>query len=211
MPIRIRRIKGKAGNAPGEWIALENVLNAFTYLPSPATNVQRISGAYDVGWKLKLFGGYDNNEGLYMLSQLISMERGGPAASLVFGAHIRVGLTYKYNRGIMAWPDFGTCISHAADMEERTFEKTAHEICHCLRFGHVRNSDESCNDWGMFNTTCEPHRYEGRLPDVPFRVRLNEVINIELSRDLMGYANKGDRFLNPDFWLRAIEKIEDKW
>ena len=112
-----------------------------------------------------------------------------------------------------------TCISHSEYTTENVFEKTAHEICHCLGFGHVRNGSESCNDlpsFIAFNVHCEPQRFEGPLPDLPFRVRVrdNEVILHEVvndPRDLMGYASAGRRFLNPEFWTRAMDEIESRW
>lgn len=209
MPVRIRRIEGRAGNSPSSGAATSNVTKAFTYLPTPATNILPLSGVHGVSWYVGQLGGYASNAGLWTLSQDIRWEHWGPFG-VNFDGNIWVGLTARSNRGIMAWPDFWTCISHAADENESTISKTAHEICHCLRLGHVQNTgSESCNEWGMFDTTCEPSRYEGQLPDVPFRVRTLEAI--DPSRDLMGYEMNSSRFLNPDFWLRVMDRIEDIW
>lgn len=207
MLVRVRRIEGNAGNSPASDTAFRNVLNAFNYLPSPTTDIVVLPGTHQVSWYIADVGGYDTDTGVWLLSQELSAEHWGPNG-LFFDGAIWVGLTYHWNRGIMAWPDFWTCISRASDTAERTFETTAHEICHCLGFGHVRNGGESCNDLGLFNTTCEPARYEGPLADIAFNVRNNEAVYIV--GDLMSYVG-GARFLNPEFWIRAMNEIEARW
>lgn len=196
LPVRIRRIEGSSGNSPTVTEAMRNVINAFTYLPSSDSNVSMIGGVHEVSWRVRGAGGYDNNTGLWLLSQDISAEHGS--------SQIWVGLTAKENRGIMAWPDNFTCISHAEEDTEGVFSKTAHEIGHCLGLGHVQNTDEICAPVG-----CEDDWYEGEQDDVPFPVRRNEVI--VPSWDLMSYSIADSRFLHPNLWIQAMTSISNTW
>jgi len=194
LPIRVRRIKDKNDNVASVADCMENVLSAFTYLPSSLENVSVISGT------LKTNKSYQSDWRLWRLSRQVSRDHDDESS-------IWVGLTPDSNRGIMAWPDWYTCISHAAYTEESDFSKTAHEICHCLGLGHVRNEGtEDCNFVG-----CESSSYEGPLDDVPFRARPNDIIPTPLARDLMGYESSSKRFLNPDFWNEVMDAIIEKF
>lgn len=192
LPVCIRRIQGKAGNAPPIDGALDRVIKAFDYIPSPATCVTVLSGVHEVSDTVQLLGGYDDDPGLWKLSSDVADEHGNDGA-------IWVGLTYKFTRGMMPWPSYDTCIAYWDEPE-----RIAHELGHCLLLGHVdTNSGESCLFVG-----CEDLPNGGLLTDVLFSPRTMAVVTGEAGVwDLMTYQTT--RWTSAQHWVRMMGVIQN--
>ena len=221
LPVKAILMKGRANRLPSTREALFTMMRAFDLLPSPASELRVRKKIYDIGGKLKDWGGYRSDRGLWRLNRLLVGKH--TAVEGTNKENIWVGLTHGWNRGQMAWPEFTSCISHrylkgeapagasprVRSMYEEPYQgpgriKTAHEIAHCLHLGHVKRGGESCAFVG-----CYDHPNNGLLVDVAFDPYYNRVIDADLTADFMSYDNI--RWVSGDSWVRMRERIGNLW
>jgi len=227
LPVKAIRIKGRANKMPSESEALFTILRAFDLLPSPTTEVRVRKKIYDLKNNVQAWGGYKTDRGLWRTVRLL-VGKHNAVEGVGKKRNIWVGLTYDWNRGQMAWPEFSTCVSHRflkgeapagsswreQGMYEEPYQrsgriKTAHEIGHCLHMGHVKTYNDPFGFCAFVG--CYDHPNGPYLEDVAFDPYYNEVVLVGNRRtaDFMSYAPT--RWASGDSWVRMRERIGNLW